>query len=123
MLCGKCAGEISGLSGHGHAGLILCEDCYIDAVSVLKTCDPWAVYSATRTVSKGESLTVIQKRILELIQAKTPRTLEEICHELTLSEQEFRSNFSTLRHMELTQACKKEGQVYYVLFTKQSVCQ
>jgi hypothetical protein len=116
MICGKCTVPLSEDSVHEHVGIILCDDCYIDAVAAPKTCDPWAVYTATRTVSKGESLTPDQKRILDVITGKGPLTLEQICRELTLSERDFRSNFSTLRHMELAQACKKEGQIWYIPF-------
>ncbi len=106
-----------------HVELILCDDCYIDVVAAPKTCDPWAVYTATRTVCKGESLTSDQKRILDMFTAKGPLALERICRELTLSEDDFRSNFSTLRHMELAQAFKKEGQVLYIPFAGKSSCE
>ncbi len=116
MICGKCAVPLAEDDVHEHVGLSLCDDCYLDAVSAPKTCDPWAVYTATRTVSKGDSLTSDQKRILEVITAKGPLTLDHICRELTLNEDDFRTNFSTLRHMELAQALKKEGQVMYIPF-------
>lgn len=122
MICGKCAAAVAEDSVHEHVGLSLCDDCYIDAVSAPKTCDPWAVYSATRTVSKGESLTSDQQRILDVVTARGPLTLDQICRELTLSEQDFRSNFSTLRHMELAQACKKEGQIMYIPFAGKTSC-
>lgn len=123
MICGKCATALAEDSVHEHVGLILCDDCYIDAVSAPKTCDPWAVYTATRTVPKGESLTSDQRRILDAITAKGPLTLDQICFELTLSEQDFRSNFSTLRHMELAQATKKEGQILYIPFARKPSCE
>ena len=118
MICTRCNAKISRQEEHKHAGRTLCEDCYIDAVSAPKTCDPWAVYTATRTDSKGESLTPKQQRILSLIKAQGPLALEQICNELSIDEQEFRTNFSTLRHMELAQACKKEGLVFYIPFQK-----
>lgn len=118
MHCGKCRTDIAGQDTYEHAGLTLCEDCYINVVSAPKTCDPWAVYSATRTVQKGESLTSDQRRILDLLKTKGPFTLEQICGELHLGEQDFRSNFATLRHMELAQACKKDNQVYFIPFGK-----
>jgi hypothetical protein len=121
MICGKCAAALAEDNVHEHVGLSLCDDCYIDAVSAPKTCDPWAVYAATRTVSKGESLTSDQKRILDVITAKSPLTLEQICRELTLSEDDFRTNFSTLRHMELAQAMKKEEQIVYIPFAGKSL--
>ena len=118
MICGKCTVEVVGENGHEHAGLALCEDCYIDVVAAPKTCDPWAVYAATRTAAKGESLTADQRRIVDLLNSKGPLPIERICAELSLEEGDFRSNFSTLRHMELAQACKKDGLVLYLPFTK-----
>lgn len=32
------------------------------------------------------------------------------------SEEEFRSNFATLRHMELAKGCKLEGWVWFTFF-------
>lgn len=123
MICGICAAALAEDNVYEHVGRILCDDCYIDAVAAPKTCDPWAVYAATRTVSKGESLTSDQKRILAVITGKGPLTLEQICRELTLNERDFRTNFSTLRHMELAQACKKEGQIRYIPFAGKPLCE
>ena len=46
--------------------------------------------------------------------------MEQICSDLGISEEEFRSNFATLRHMELATGCKKDGQVYFTLFDQPS---
>jgi len=121
MICSKCTSAIPEQDIYEHAGHTLCEDCYIDAVSAPKTCDPWAVYAATRTKSKGSTLPSDLQRILDLITADGPVSLEQICSQLTLSEEEFRSRFATLRHMELAQACKTEGQVLYIPFQKANV--
>jgi len=118
MICNKCSAAVSGQDVYEHAGQTLCEDCYIDAVSSPKTCDPWAVYAATRTKSKGDTLPTALQQLLDLISSDGPVSLDQICSRLTISEEEFRSNFSTLRHMELAKACKIEGQVLYIPFQK-----
>jgi hypothetical protein len=118
MICNKCTLAVPEQDIYEHAGKILCEDCYIDTVSAPKTCDPWAVYTATRTKSKGDTLPTDLQRILDLVRADGPVALEQICSQLDLSEEEFRSRFSTLRHMELAQACQMEGQVRYIPFQK-----
>ena len=97
----------------------LCEDCYIDAVATPKTWDPWAVYSAKNTASQDPTLTPEQQRILRCHQSQRPMTLEQICAELDISEDEFRTNFSVLRHMELARGCKMGGQVCFALFDDQ----
>lgn len=119
MKCEKCAAEISASDAREHAGITLCEDCYIDAVATPRTCDPWAVYSAKNTASQDPTLTPEQQRILDVIKAKGPLTLEQICAELDISEDKFRTNFSVLRHMELARGCKMGGQVCFALFDDQ----
>jgi hypothetical protein len=116
MLCGKCGDPIPDGEDRQHGGLTLCEDCYLGVVAMPKTCDPWAVYSAKNTVSKDVTLTSEQHRILELIKARGPVTLEQACQELNLTEQDFRTHFATLRHMELARGCKKGAQICYTLF-------
>lgn len=118
MLCHKCTAAVSEQERYAHAGQLLCEDCYITAVAAPKTCDPWAVYAATRTKAKGETLTQEQQRLLDLITAGHPVTCEQICAQLVLSEEDFRASFATLRHMELAQARKIDDQVVYIPFQK-----
>jgi len=118
MNCEKCSAPIPENDGYEHADRVLCEDCYIDIISTPRTCDPWAVYAATRTKSKEESLPAHLQRILDLITKKGPISLERICADLAVGEQEFRNSFSTLRHMELAKACKNDGQVLYIPFTR-----
>lgn len=120
MKCDKCADQISAEEAHDHGGKTLCDDCYMDAVATPKTCDPWAVYSAKKTMSQDAvALTETQQRIFDLIKARGPLTLEQICAELNITEEEFRTNFATLRHMELARGCKIDGQVCYALFDEQ----
>ncbi len=116
MKCAKCGIGIPSNEGHEHSGRVLCEDCYIDAMAAPKTCDPWAVYSAKKMGSQNMSLTTGQQRIYDLLKAKGPLTLERILTELGISEDAFRNNFATLRHMELARGCKIDGQVCFALF-------
>jgi predicted HTH transcriptional regulator len=116
MKCEKCGTGISSDETYEHSGRTLCEDCYLDIVAAPKTCDPWAVYSAKNTMSQETVLTAEQQKILDLIKAEGPLTLERICSTLGISEEEFRRHFATLRHMELAKGCKVGGQVCYALF-------
>lgn len=100
MICNRCAVPLLKEDSYEQAGRVLCEDCYINAVSAPKTCDPWAVYTATRPKSKDASLPRELQGILDLLQDKGPLSLEQICSELDLSEERFRASFATLRHME-----------------------
>ena len=120
MKCEKCAAEMTPADAYEHGGQTLCEDCYMDVMTAPKACDPWAVYSATRTASQDMSLTPLQEKILEMLKARGPLSQEGICSELGLGEAEFRANFVTLRHMELARACKVNGEVHYTVFEDQA---
>ncbi len=116
MQCNKCSAAVDPDDSYRHAGRTLCEDCYLDIVTVPKTCDPWAVYSAKNLSSRNQVLTPLQERIMALLRVRGPITAQEICSELNISEDDFRRNFATLRHLELARGCKKDGQVCYTLF-------
>ena len=115
MNCHKCEKRLVAEEAHVHNGLFLCEDCYIDGVSLLKTCDPWAVYTASRTAAKGVTLTGEQQRVIDVLKEDEALSLERICSRLGLDEDEFRSHFSVLHHMGLVGACKKDEQIFFTL--------
>lgn len=46
MRCMQCGQAIAEGEKYTHAGKELCEDCYLEAVSVPKTCDPLSVRAA-----------------------------------------------------------------------------
>ena len=116
MKCDKCGAKVSAEEKFEHSGQTLCEDCYLDIVTIPKTCDPWAVHSAKDTTLISDGLTTEQQKILDLIEKSGPLTAEEICTALSINSNELRRNFSTLRHMELARGFKKGDQVYYTLF-------
>jgi len=53
-ICSKCRCEIPDGDKFKHLEKVLCEDCYIGALSPAKACDPWAAYSVTRAVELYE---------------------------------------------------------------------
>ncbi|WP_373498755.1 hypothetical protein [Desulfococcus sp.] len=116
MKCEHCAADIAAPDAHEHAGRTLCEDCCLDVLTAPRACDPWAVYSATRTASREKSLTPLQERMLNLFRAEGPLSQERICSGLGISEAEFRDTIAPLRHMELARACKVGGAVRYTRF-------
>ena len=116
MRCDKCRAEVSAEEKFEHSGHTLCEDCYLDIVTIPKTCDPWAVHSAKSTPQLSDGLTAEQQELFDIIQKSGPLTVEEICTELSIDSNEFRRNFAILRHMELARGFKKGDQVYYTLF-------
>jgi DNA-directed RNA polymerase subunit RPC12/RpoP len=117
--CGKCNKEIEKQQAFEYQGNSFCEDCYMDILSPPKACDPWAVHSA-QTFLKGKdkfsSLTPLQLRIVNYIREKGEVAMEEMVRNLNLTEEEFRREFATLRHMEVLRGMKKEGNIFCVLF-------
>jgi predicted HTH transcriptional regulator len=104
-----------------HLGKTLCEDCYIDIRYPAKACDPWAVYSATRsreTVGlKGTAgLTELQQAIYEFIRGKGKVTREQLIENFDLAEADLQRHLATLRHCELVKGHKEGNSVYLVPF-------
>ena len=105
MECDLCHAEIEPGEEKHHLGQTLCEDCYMDALSPLKTCDPWAVHAAKSYEKHTESdliVTPIQSEILLILKEtggiEPQALLEKLKAKLT--QKELEREFATLRHME-----------------------
>ena len=119
--CDRCDREIYADHSYQYLGRTLCEDCYIDIRYPAKTCDPWAVYSATRSREtlglKGtEGLTELQKAIYEFVRGKSKVTREQLIENFGLTEAELQTQLATLRHCELVKGYKEDGRIYLVPF-------
>jgi len=119
--CNRCGREISKDGCYKYLGEILCEDCYIDIRYPLKGCDPWAVYSATRSrISQGlegsEGLTDLQKAIFEFVRENGRATREQVMENFSLTETQLQTQLAVLRHCELVKGHKEGAEVYLVLF-------
>ncbi|MCB2190253.1 MAG: MarR family winged helix-turn-helix transcriptional regulator [Deltaproteobacteria bacterium] len=99
MICDKCNAAMEPDDMREYGGLKLCEDCYIDAISPAKTCDPWATYTASRLES--QDLNPSQDTILKLITKQGHATLEELMKATSLDEASLMREIAALRHMEL----------------------
>ncbi len=64
MKCTKCKVEISRGEEREYNHEVLCEDCYIDVLSPVKFCDPWADYSAKSFVEQNPNFALSQNQIL-----------------------------------------------------------
>jgi hypothetical protein len=119
--CDRCNRELSMNDSYQHLGKTLCEDCYIDIRYPAKACDPWAVYSATRsreTVGlKGTAgLTERQQAIYEFIRGEGKVTREQLIGRFELAESELQRHLATLRHCELVKGHKEGNSIYLVPF-------
>ena len=122
MKCKRCDREISADDNYTHLGQTLCEDCYIDLKYPAKACDPWAVYTATRTressgLKGAEGLTDLQKKLYNFVMSKGKVTGEELTKNFNLSESEMQSQLATLRHCELVKGRKEGDKIYLVPFS------
>jgi hypothetical protein len=121
MKCQRCQRDIPGDEYFEYLGETLCDDCYMDAMSPAKPCDPWAVYSATRTRDtlglKGiEGLTPLQKQIYEFVKNKGKATALEVTANFNLTQNDLQNVVATLRHCELVRGEKDGDKVYLVPF-------
>ncbi len=117
MECEHCRKEVVEGELYQHRGKNLCEDCYMETVSVPKTCDPLSVRSARITREnqgiEGEAgLLPVQKKMLRLIRETGSITREDAARQLELSPKEAEKTFAVLRHCELAKANKIGDAVY-----------
>ena len=120
MLCEKCGGKILDGEMFKHGGQDLCEDCYLEIISVPKACDPLAVRSARLTREKlGQAGTAgllpVQKGIYEYLQERVKATKDEIAAAFNIDQKELEKHFAVLRHCELVRGMKEEGKIYMTL--------
>lgn len=120
--CQKCQREVPEAETHQHLGQTLCDDCYIDALSPAKPCDPWAVYAAT-SARRGaglvgiQGLTPLQKDICRFLEERGKATPAEVMQRFDLSQGELERLVATLRHCELLRGQKEGDTIYLVPFS------
>ena len=114
MSCDKCQTEIPAGEAHERFGQNLCDDCYMDALSPARSCDPWAIHSAKRleaSGSQGLQLNEIQLRIVDFLRNAVEAEPAAIWKDLQLGEDEFKRETAALRHMEKIRGRLKDGKV------------
>jgi hypothetical protein len=117
MNCHRCGAGVEAGEIREHDGKQLCEDCYLYAVSQVKTCDPWAVHLAKSDKSRGAlSLTPRQERLYQLVKDHKEIAPGDAARLLNLTEEEVRHEFATLRHLELLKGCKRGDLILITLF-------
>lgn len=109
MLCDKCQRPTEPEEMREHSGRSLCEDCFMDALSPTRTCDPWAVYTASRLTDQGSELTPAQQAILLCVDREGPVSPERVMEVTGLDEPVLQREFATLRHMKLLRGAPRPG--------------
>ncbi|MCK9377343.1 MAG: hypothetical protein M0P73_14480 [Syntrophobacterales bacterium] len=116
--CAKCGAAVDAGEVREFRDQELCEDCYMEALSPLHVCDPWAVHTAKslKDLPGGQNLTPIQQKLYDLVKAKGEVPIPEAAAHLGLNEDDLRREFAPLRHMEMLRACKKDDLILLTLF-------
>jgi len=118
MKCDRCENSIDPGEEKEHLGQTLCEDCYMDALSPVRTCDPWAVHSAKsfEEHSRGAgSLTSIQSEILDILKETCGIEPQALMERLggRVSWKELERDFAALRHMEKARGEKQGDRIVW----------
>jgi hypothetical protein len=111
--CERCGESIPDGEEMEHYGKLLCEACYMQALSPARACDPWAVRSAQTLSQLDEdyaSLTETQSRILKVLAETGGVTAEALAQELAMGLPELEREFATLRHTEKIRGQMRDGQ-------------
>jgi len=113
MKCEKCDVIIVSGDERDHHNQTLCEDCYLDSLSTIKTCDPWASRSAKncdKLVGDASQFTSIQSEILNVLKIDGPIKPEMLLKKLSsdIPYKEMERDFAILHHMGKVGA-KKQG--------------
>lgn len=103
MQCTRCQAQMATDDSYEHAGETLCENCYMDALSPTRTCDPWAVYTAKHAPDKSPA-SPAQHKIMDLLEKHGRVKAKVLMEETGLSPKELEREIATLRHMELLRA-------------------
>ncbi|MGD0829176.1 MAG: hypothetical protein ABSA09_13990 [Desulfobaccales bacterium] len=116
--CTRCGAGLQGEEPRGYFGEVLCEDCYVEALSPVRTCDPWAVHCARslKDLPGGLTLTARQQQLYELVNERGEVFYLDAASALGISEDEVRREFAVLRHLEMLRACKKNQGIFLTRF-------
>jgi hypothetical protein len=112
MQCERCKNVIPEGDQMELRGQVLCEDCYMDLLSPPRACDPWAVHSAKTFLKSGSyklNLSLIQKKILEILQNEGPQEITDLCERLQIKVTDLERDIAALRHMEKIRGELKDG--------------
>lgn len=121
MICDGCQMEIPAGDERAHLGRTLCEDCYMEALSPLKTCDPWAVHSAKsfeKHMGGDSTVSAIQSEILAILEKSGGLEAHDLLARLDgkLSADELQREFAALRHQEKVRAEKRGNRIFMRLW-------
>lgn len=118
VTCDRCSSDIPKGEDREHYGKLLCEDCYMDALSPTRSCDPWAVHSAKQLGDRtgGLQTNPLQKKILEALAETGGMEPGDLARRLGIKPVELERETAALRHMEKVRGELREGRKFIVLW-------
>ena len=121
MKCDRCGEQIPAGEEMDYFGRVLCEECYMQALSPSRACDPWAVRSAQTlsNMDEGEyaGLSETQAAILRVLQETGGTEAADIAERLQMKMSELERELATLRHMEKLRGAMRAGRKIVCLWT------
>ena len=112
MKCDRCGEPIAAGEEMTHFSQTLCEECYMQALSPARSCDPWAVRSAQTLSQLDEGyakLSQMQARILAVLKETGGAEPDVIAGRLGIGLPELQREIATLRHMEKVRGELRDG--------------
>ena len=121
MKCDVCQAEVPAGDEREHLGRTVCEDCYMEALSPMKSCDPWAVHSAKsfeEHMGGDAALSALQKEILDVLEKSGGLEPHDLLAQLNspMTAEALQREFSALRHMEKVRAEKRGDRLFMRLW-------
>lgn len=119
MQCDRCKDAIPEDEAREFHGQTLCEDCYMDALSPPRTCDPWAVHSAKSFGKEGGAqpqVTPRQSEILRILKETGGLEPNDLAGRLRIKTSDLEKEIASLRHMERVRGELREGRKYVILW-------
>ncbi|UCF93260.1 MAG: hypothetical protein JSW39_03615 [Desulfobacterales bacterium] len=119
MQCVRCHQRIEKGEEKEHHGQVLCEDCYMDALSPARACDPWAVHSAKsfeRQKAGPVELNATQQKILDILKDTGGIPPGALVERLQIKPADLEREIAALRHMEKVRGELRQGQKFIRLW-------
>lgn len=112
MKCDKCGKTIAPGEDMAVHDRTLCEDCAMDAMSPVRTCDPWSVHLAKSFTGEAGSspvMTETQKKIIRILTETGGLAPEMLASRVEMAPPDLERELATLRHMEKIRAELRDG--------------
>ena len=118
MECEKCRDQIKPGEEREMHGRVLCEDCYMDALSPAPPATPGPSIRPSLFKRKpGRRLSSLQTKILEYLQESGGAEFPWIVERLQIKPADLERELAALRHMEKIRAELRRKEIYPVDFT------